>query len=99
MNIKYVYQGITFEWDSHKEKSNFRKHGVSFEVACKAFLDPLVMPLDDEVVDDELREKIIGMTPDWHLLFIVYLWKYDDILRVISARSATREERIGYENQ
>jgi len=95
MNVQYTYQGIQFEWDSH----NIRKHGVSFKVACEVFLDPLVMPLEDEVVNDELREKIIGMTTDWRFLYVVYLWKYNDILRVISARPATKKERMSYENQ
>lgn len=99
MNVQYTYQGIQFEWDSHKEEMNIRKHGVSFKVACEVFLDPLVMPLEDEVVNDELREKIIGMTTDWRFLYVVYLWKYNDILRVISARPATKKERMSYENQ
>ena len=99
MNIKYVYQGINFEWDSHKEESNLRKHGVSFRTACEAFLDPLLISLEDEVCDEELREKIIGMTRNWHFLYVVYLWKADDILRIISARPATKKERMIYENQ
>ncbi len=99
MNIKHSYQGINFEWDSYKEESNFLKHGISFEIACEAFLDPLVISLEDEVVSAELRERIIGMTADWRFLYVVYLWKDDDSLRVISVRHATKKERMIYENQ
>ena len=99
MDVRHSYQGIIFEWDSRKEESNFRKHGISFEIACEAFLDPLVISLEDNVANDELREKIIGMTTDWRFLYVVYLWKVDDILRIISARHATKKERIFYENQ
>jgi len=48
MNIEYIYQGIHFEWNSHKEASNLKKHGISFKIACEAFLDPLVLPLESE---------------------------------------------------
>ncbi len=99
MNIRHSYKGIIFEWDSHKEDINFRKHGISFETACEAFLDPLLITLEDEVIDNELREKIIGMTTNWRFLYVVYLWKVDDVLRIISARHATKKERMRYENQ
>ncbi len=99
MNIEHTYQGIRFEWDSHKEESNLIKHGISFKTACEAFLDPLVISLEDEMVDNELREKFIGMTRDWRFLYVIYLWKDGDVLRIISARPATKTERMRYENQ
>ena len=56
MSIRYTHHNIAFEWDSHKAAVNFRKHEVSFKLACEAFFDPFVCYLVDEVVDGELRE-------------------------------------------
>lgn len=99
MDLEHTYQGIRFEWDSHKEEGNLKKHGISFKTACEAFLDPFVLPLEEKIVDDELRENIIGMTTDQRFLYVVFLWKDENILRIISARPATKQERMRYENQ
>lgn len=40
MNIAYRIEGLEFEWDEDKAESNFEKHGVRFEEAAGAFLDP-----------------------------------------------------------
>lgn len=98
MNTSYTLYGITFEWDRRKAVSNIRKHEISFELACEAFFDPFVYYLDEEVVNDETRESIIGMTRNWRLIHVVYVLK-QDIVRVISARLVTKAEREKYENQ
>ena len=98
MNVRYSLHNIAFEWDSHKAASNFRKHGISLELACEAFFDPFVCYLGDEIIDGELRETIIGLTTTWKLLYVVYVLR-DDIIRVISARLVTKPERETYENQ
>ena len=60
MLTEYEFQGIKFEWDSHKADTNFQKHGISFDTACEAFFDPFVQSADVEEVDDEeFREAII----------------------------------------
>ncbi|MBN1311863.1 MAG: BrnT family toxin [Anaerolineae bacterium] len=98
MNLRYTLQDITFEWDGHKAAANFRKHDVSFELACEVFFDPFVCYLNDEVIEDELRETILGLTGNWRLLYVVYVMR-DDVIRIVSARLATRTERERYENQ
>jgi len=98
MNIRYPLHSITFEWDSRKAAVNARNHEISFELACEAFFDPFVFYLDDEIVNGELRESIIGMTVNWRLLYVVYVLN-EDIVRVISARMVTKAEREEYENQ
>jgi len=98
MNVRYSLHNIAFEWDSRKAASNFRKHNVSFELACEAFFDPFVFYLDDETIDGEHRETIIGLATTWQLLYVVYVMR-DDIIRIISARSITKVEREVYENQ
>lgn len=98
MNVRYTLHNILFEWDSQKAAVNLRKHDVSFELACEAFFDPFVCYLDDEIVGSELRERIVGLTTSWIMLYIVYVMR-DDRIRIVSARSATKLERETYENQ
>jgi uncharacterized protein len=98
MNIRYIYHNIAFEWDSRKAALNFRKHGISFELACEAFFDPFVCYIEEEVINGELREAIIGLTITWQLLYVVYILR-EDIFRLISARLVTKTERETYENQ
>jgi uncharacterized DUF497 family protein len=98
MNVRYTVHNIAFEWDSRKAAANFRKHDVSFELACEAFFDPFVCYLDDQMVEGELREAIIGLTTTWQLLYVVHALR-DDIIRIISARLVTKAEREIYENQ
>ncbi|MCP4626923.1 MAG: BrnT family toxin [bacterium] len=97
MLIEYTFQGIQFEWDRHKADINLKKHAISFETACEAFLDPFVQSIDVEEVDEDLREAIIGMTISWKLLCVVYTIRNEEIFRIISARSVTKMERKKYE--
>jgi len=94
----YAVQGIDFEWDVGKAANNQIKHGISFENACEPFFDPFLALLDDEVVDDEVRYAAVGMTTSWQLLYIIYVWRGDNI-RLISARIATAHERKSYETR
>ena len=98
MNVRYTLQNVAFEWDSQKAAANFRKHKVRFELACEAFFDPFVCYLDEEIVGSELRERLVGLTTTWLLLYIVYVMR-GDVIRIISARLVTKEEREIYENQ
>ena len=98
MNVKYSLHNIVFEWDSQKAATNIRKHSITFELACEAFFDPFVLYLDDEVVDGEVRETVIGLATNWQLLFVVYVMS-EDMIRIISARLVTNTERETYENQ
>ena len=98
MNAKYTLNGIFFVWDRHKATVNRRKHGITFETACEAFFDPFVHYLDEEEVDRELRETMIGLTADWRLLLVVYVTR-DESVKIISARLVTKVEREQYENQ
>jgi len=98
MNVKYSLHNIVFEWDSQKAAINIRKHSITFEWACEAFFDPFLCYLDDEVIDGELRETIVGLATNWQLLYVVYVMR-DDLIRIISARLVTNAERETYENQ
>ena len=98
MNVHHTLQNTHFEWDSEKASTNLRKHGISFEIACQAFFDPFFHIVDAGVIEGEEREALIGITVNWQLLYIVYTIR-GDIIRLISARLATKYERKAYEEQ
>lgn len=88
---------MEFEWDDAKAASNLAKHGVSFEEALTVFDDPLAAIFDDEAHSlGEIREIIIGRS-DLDRLVLVAFTDRDDLVRLISARLATRREREDYE--
>lgn len=98
MNVRYKLHGTLFEWDSKKASTNLQDHGISFETASEIFHDPFVQVVDEEIVDAEEREAVIGMTMDWRLLYVVYVIR-EEVVRVISARLVTKAERKDYEEQ
>jgi uncharacterized DUF497 family protein len=90
-----------FEWDVNKNRTNKRKHGVSFEVAALVFDDPHIISLPDEF-DREERWLSIGLVKGVHILAVVHTWKEEgneEIIRIISGRKAAHEEIQEYENQ
>ncbi|MGA9070263.1 MAG: BrnT family toxin [Terracidiphilus sp.] len=97
MDIHFLYLGQRFVWDSEKALVNTRKHGVSFELACQVFFDPLIR-IEDASPGVEERKAAIGLTEDWALLFVVHLLREGKLIRIISARPATASERRDYEN-
>ena len=99
MDTRYTLQGIAFEWHEAKAVENIRKHGVSFATACEAFHDPLIRVDEAGAVEGEPREAIIGLTLKWRLLYVAYVMRPTDVIRLISARPATSAERKTYENR
>src|SRR5262249_306485 len=95
MDIVYQLQGVEFEWDENKARSNVQKHGITFEEAAEVFFDPL-HSIGDASVAGEYREYIIGYNLASNLLIIIYAER-GDRTRIISARVATRAERRLYE--
>lgn len=80
-----------------KAAANVRKHdGISFEQAASVFFDPFFR-LVEAGRNDETREAIIGFDATQRLLFVVHIEVADDVIRIISARRATNEERQEYE--
>jgi uncharacterized DUF497 family protein len=98
MDAHVLYAGQRFQWDLDKAHSNIAKHGVRFEQACEVFLDPFVHLLD-ATPEDEAREAALGLTEDWTLLFVVHAVWENNVIRIISARPASRAERRIYEDQ
>lgn len=87
---------MRFEWDDTKNKRNLKKHGVSFEEAQACFLDAhQVAFYDPDHSDKEYRELLIAHSSQGRLLCVVYTLR-QDVIRIISARVATRRESNFY---
>src|SRR5215471_11533101 len=92
---------IRFEWDPVKARTNERKHGVSFADAMHVFEDPYAR-LEQDRIDEagELRWQAIGLVGDTVALLVAHTAREegdDEVIRLISARRATRKERHRYE--
>ena len=90
----YVQIAVTFDWDPKKEKANLQKHKVSFEEASTAFYDPLAkVAQDPDHSIDENRYILIGHSAKSNLLFVVHVYRDNsEIIRIVSARKATKRE-------
>jgi uncharacterized protein len=84
-----------YEWDAIKARANLGKHGIDFADAVTVFEDPRGLTIED-AIDDEVRHVTLGMDAEGRLLVVVYTWRAD-VIRVISARRATRREVQEYE--
>lgn len=82
-------------WDDDKAGRNARKHGVTFEEAATVFSDPLALIIEDENHPENAR--IIGESLAARILLVVFIERDRDMVRLISARRATRHERRRYE--
>ena len=88
---------IRFEWDNKKAAANFKKHRVNFEEVITVFSNPLAVIFDDDAHSvDEIREIIIGHSVNNRLILVSFTER-DGIIRIISARQATKQERKDYE--
>ncbi len=86
-----------FEWDRRKAVTNEAKHVMSFEEALTVFSDPLGRIFDDpDHSGTDAREIIIGHSSK-HRLLVVCFTERGDVVRLFSARKATRQERQDYE--
>lgn len=87
---------MQFDWDPRKAQENSRKHDVTFEEASECFADEDALDLEDPAHPERLI--LIGRSRSAHLIFTVYaLRERGDVIRIISARKATRKERRVYE--
>lgn len=91
-----------FEWDDAKAAGNLQKHGVDFMEAMGVFADPMSMTrYDDEHSEDEDRWVTLGHSASSQLIVVVHTFMETGpnsaLLRLISARLATRREREQYE--
>jgi len=86
---------MQFEWDENKNAQNLKKHGISFEEAQEIF-DGIVFTAIDERFDyGEIREISIGAIQGVVIVTVVHTER-NQLIRIISARKATRQERETY---
>jgi uncharacterized DUF497 family protein len=90
---------LRFEWDESKNSGNRSKHGIWFEEAQSAFRDPNArLFYDPEHSKDEDRFILIGLSSAARPLVVIHCYmESDSVIRIISARKATRKEFMFYE--
>ena len=81
-----------FEWDAAKAAKNIRKHGISFEIATRAFDDPYALTEEDNATDSEQRWRTIALLPATMVIVVIYSYRAEDLIRIMSARKADRKE-------
>ena len=95
---------MEFTWDEQKNRANEKKHGISFETAILVFDDPFNVSAQDREVEGEPRWQTIGMVNGIHVLLVAHTLDVDldrgldqdddgEVIRILSARRATRRER------
>ena len=87
------------EWDDAKDATNYRKHGIRFEEAAWVFVDPLAISVQDRIENGEQRWQTVGRVGGCLLLLVAHSVQLEEveIIRIISARRADRNERKRYE--
>ncbi|MBI5549421.1 MAG: BrnT family toxin [Deltaproteobacteria bacterium] len=90
---------LRFSWDEHKNQLNRRKHGVSFEEAQTAFLDERAkLYFDPDHSEEEDRFILLGLSYQLRVLVVCHCHREEDqVVRIVSARKATRRERCSYD--
>ena len=98
MDVYFALNGITFVWHNEKARINPQHHdGITFQQATEAFFDPFLVVVDASR-SGEVRDAVIGLDRRWNLLYVVYIERENDIIRIISARKTTGKERESYES-
>jgi uncharacterized DUF497 family protein len=91
---------MKFEWNINKEKINIQKHGITFEQASYVFADPFALnKYDDKHSKNEDRWIMLGKSQNETVLVVVHTFRDndgDELVRIISARKATKKEKIAY---
>ena len=89
---------IKFEWDPRKDSANQRKHGISFEEAQSVFFDEnAVQFYDEHHSEQEDRFIMLGLSIHSRILVVCHCERESgNVIRIISARKATRSERQYY---
>jgi hypothetical protein len=90
---------MRFEWDENKNLLNQKKHKLSFATASLVFDDPFALSRKDRFEDGEERWQTIGVIGAVLVILVAHTvgFEEDEVIRIISARKATRAERRKYE--
>jgi uncharacterized DUF497 family protein len=85
-----------FQWNKIKAAKNIKDHNVSFAEAATVFSDPDYVLQENKTEADELRFVAIGYSTKQRILFVVHCERENNIIRIISAREASRTQREEY---
>jgi len=90
---------LRFDWDNKKDAQNRRKHGISFEEAQTVFFDDHALLIaDPDHSEEEERFVLLGLSSALRTLVVCRCYRREgDVIRLISARRADRQERELYE--
>lgn len=98
LHCSYYVVALAFEWDERKNTANQRKHRVSFDEAKTVFYDEeALLKEDPDHSKGEERVILLGMSSSLRTLVVCHCYRSkDEVIRIISARKATRSERAEY---
>jgi len=88
---------MRYEWDPDKAAANLSKHGISFAEAVTILEDEYALTREDPDSQHEQRFATLGLSSLGNLLVVVYTYRSQDTIRVISAWRANRPQRLRYE--
>ena len=90
---------IEFEWDPPKAAANRKKHHISFDEAKSVFYDEFAVQFfDEEHSSDEERFLMLGISSNARLLLVCHCEReHGEVIRIISARKATKRESAFYQ--
>jgi uncharacterized DUF497 family protein len=99
-NVYYICRAVRlveleFEWDATKASANLDKHGVSFLTAAEIFGNEIMERIDDREDYGEIRFIALGRV-DADVFRVVFTWRSESLIRIISAQKASRNEREIY---
>jgi uncharacterized protein len=92
---------MIFEWNTNKAINNQKKHGISFEEAQTTFSDDNALLIDDpDHSEDEDRFILLGLSSTSKMLVVCHYYREnDEVIRIISARKASRKESKTYRSR
>jgi uncharacterized DUF497 family protein len=88
-------QELEFEWDEAKARLNLEKQGVSFLTAAAIFLNERLERVDDREDYGEVRWIALGRV-DIEVYRVVYTWRNENLVRIVSAQRAGKNEQEIY---
>lgn len=90
---------MEFEWDEEKRLANIDKHGIDFLDARTIWRKPVLDPAALRLIGEEVRLTAVGLLGEDEIIVAVVYTHRENILRLISARRATRHERKDYQDR
>jgi uncharacterized DUF497 family protein len=86
---------LEFEWDERKVSANLSKHQISFLTAAEVFANEILERIDDREDYGELRYIALGRV-NAEVYRVLFTWRGENLIRIISAQKASRDEREIY---